>query len=596
MKRRLISIALVAVLILSLVPINVFAEDQSDVTTIYVLEDVYGAPGETVGIKIGFKNSQGKNIQQFQAILDVGDCQIVEDITLQLTPQYEGVGFGFTNNSSNKGAFGFACGKGSFSIDTYATVYVTIPESANWGDTYPITISKDAKFSDVLKWEDNVSAEGDVVFEGATLRVEQYAPVITTVKDVNVSVGDTRIHVPVVMTGTNGKLASCTELSFSVSGSAAQKVKIDAEASKEFKIQGMNEKYTVLIPDTESEMFALGFASGYDNAIIPTETEFQIFELVFNVTEPLNPGDTFTVEPVGDNPFVLYDGSATDIYTLCVAEYISGSVTVGNLYEWEVIDEIAATAKLLRYTGDAPSLIVPSAVVGNGVVGTDGKQYSIIELDGSENGGVFYENDNLQSVEIPGSVQRVGINAFYGCTELKLVILNSVEVAQSIVSLTAAGSLVASAQTVVIPDSVDESAVGTYITEHFTEVQLLEISDSFGKASLCRVYSVHSHGEEAMTWSEVDADNCTKFCKECELVCISHLYGDWYEISAPTCIEKGTQQRDCTRCNHSQIDDLKELGHELTQHPGKEATCDEGGWQAYETCSRCDYTTYEEIG
>ena len=38
-----------------------------------------------------------------------------------------------------------------------------------------------------------------------------------------------------------------------------------------------------------------------------------------------------------------------------------------------------------------------------------------------------------------------------------------------------------------------------------------------------------------------------------------------------------------------------ELGHDIVEYEGKAATCTEAGWTAYETCSRCDYTTYVEI-
>ncbi len=37
------------------------------------------------------------------------------------------------------------------------------------------------------------------------------------------------------------------------------------------------------------------------------------------------------------------------------------------------------------------------------------------------------------------------------------------------------------------------------------------------------------------------------------------------------------------------------LGHDLIHHEGKAATCIVKGWEAYDTCSRCDYTTYKEI-
>ena len=37
------------------------------------------------------------------------------------------------------------------------------------------------------------------------------------------------------------------------------------------------------------------------------------------------------------------------------------------------------------------------------------------------------------------------------------------------------------------------------------------------------------------------------------------------------------------------------LGHDLVQHDAQAATCTKIGWEAYETCSRCDYTTYAEL-
>jgi hypothetical protein len=41
---------------------------------------------------------------------------------------------------------------------------------------------------------------------------------------------------------------------------------------------------------------------------------------------------------------------------------------------------------------------------------------------------------------------------------------------------------------------------------------------------------------------------------------------------------------------------LDKTGHSLILHEAKNATCLENGWNEYETCSRCDYTTYKEIG
>ena len=55
-----------------------------------------------------------------------------------------------------------------------------------------------------------------------------------------------------------------------------------------------------------------------------------------------------------------------------------------------------------------------------------------------------------------------------------------------------------------------------------------------------------------------------------------------------TCTEWGK----CTSCGTAY---LEPLGHDITKHDGKDPTCTDPGWWAYETCSRGDYTTYQEI-
>lgn len=37
------------------------------------------------------------------------------------------------------------------------------------------------------------------------------------------------------------------------------------------------------------------------------------------------------------------------------------------------------------------------------------------------------------------------------------------------------------------------------------------------------------------------------------------------------------------------------LGHDIIPHNAQAATCTEVGWSAYNSCSRCDYTTYQEL-
>lgn len=104
----------------------------------------------------------------------------------------------------------------------------------------------------------------------------------------------------------------------------------------------------------------------------------------------------------------------------------------------------------------------------------------------------------------------------------------------------------------------------------------------------------------------------------CE-TCGGSYYGghDWGEWSSAG---NGTHTRSCTRsicreferanctggtatCSAKAVCEVcgKEYGekdpnnHDLVRHEAKAATCTEIGWNAYETCKNCDYTTYVEL-
>jgi molybdopterin converting factor small subunit len=59
-------------------------------------------------------------------------------------------------------------------------------------------------------------------------------------------------------------------------------------------------------------------------------------------------------------------------------------------------------------------------------------------------------------------------------------------------------------------------------------------------------------------------------------------------------LTKGTERRDC-HCGHFETRDVAALGHDIVHHNAQAVTCMVIGWDAYDTCSRCDYTTYVEI-
>ena len=94
-----------------------------------------------------------------------------------------------------------------------------------------------------------------------------------------------------------------------------------------------------------------------------------------------------------------------------------------------------------------------------------------------------------------------------------------------------------------------------------------------------------------------------KHCSVCNEVLITqtvvpvlgHTFGEWYEIISPTCIKVGSEQRDCGVCTYYEIQEKVALGHVLINHNYKAPTCIEIGYDAYEECSRCDYSTYVEV-
>lgn len=92
-------------------------------------------------------------------------------------------------------------------------------------------------------------------------------------------------------------------------------------------------------------------------------------------------------------------------------------------------------------------------------------------------------------------------------------------------------------------------------------------------------------------------------CRECgdvKFMPISatgaHTAGDWIIDEEATCTKTGSMHKECTVC-HAVIAraDIKLLNHDLTHHEGREASCTQKGWKAYDECANCDYTTYEEI-
>jgi len=109
--------------------------------------------------------------------------------------------------------------------------------------------------------------------------------------------------------------------------------------------------------------------------------------------------------------------------------------------------------------------------------------------------------------------------------------------------------------------------------------------------------------------NEAETKSCTGGTATCstKAVCVAcgGEYGEkdpnnhalvHHEAQAPTCKGIGWDAYEtCSRCNHTTRTELPALNHDLEQHEAKAPTCTEKGWNAYETCSRCNHTTRTEL-
>lgn len=147
--------------------------------------------------------------------------------------------------------------------------------------------------------------------------------------------------------------------------------------------------------------------------------------------------------------------------------------------------------------------------------------------------------------------------------------------------------------------------------------------DSLGMCETCggSYYGGHAWGKWSSAGNGTHIRSCMNYCSEvdtascfggtatCTAKAVCEACGGEYgekdpnnhdlvqhAAKAPTCTEIGWDTYDrCIRCGYTTRKELPALNHDLVHHEAKAPTCTEIGWDAYETCSRCDHTTYTEL-
>jgi hypothetical protein len=86
---------------------------------------------------------------------------------------------------------------------------------------------------------------------------------------------------------------------------------------------------------------------------------------------------------------------------------------------------------------------------------------------------------------------------------------------------------------------------------------------------------------------------CSASVVKKELPLAPHKFSEWKQVKAPTCGTAGQNQRICS-CGKIETQFVAKLGHDLEHHPAQAASCGQKGWEAYDTCKRCNYSTFKD--
>ena len=257
-------------------------------------------------------------------------------------------------------------------------------------------------------------------------------------------------------------------------------------------------------------------------------------------------------------------------------------------------------------------------------VGNDSKSYVIPDSVTSIEDFAFYGCTSITSITFPDSVSSVGYAAFYGCTFCDTAGNEICQDADCLKGRHFHGSdcdklTMADTDDIIIDEAVDPTCTETGNTtgKHCSECGVI-ISEKKILPALGHVKGTHHEASDSTCTSagNVEYWDCGNGCGSylddsldiLDVVFIDalgHEKGTHHEAVNATCTSAGNLEYwDCDNGCGSHLDDnldiiadivIKALGHDTTDHAAKAATCTEKGWSVYQTCSRCDYSTYKEI-
>ena len=210
----------------------------------------------------------------------------------------------------------------------------------------------------------------------------------------------------------------------------------------------------------------------------------------------------------------------------------------------------------------------------------------------------YVSRNNLTTVVFEEGITHIGSYAFYGYYNGNGNVLTNVTLPSTLQSIgDYAFSYCTSLAEITLPESLDR--IGSYAFSNSGISKIVFCGDApvFSSNAFNGLTATVYYPKNNDTWSEYTMLQYGGDITWVEGDEYTHVHSlEYFDAKAPTCTEGGWDAYEaCRVCDYSTYVEIPATGHSPEYFDSKAPTCTEGGWDAYEACSVCGYSTYVEL-